>query len=81
VAEYEPDECIGLIMRSGPIAGELVFRCQAIEGGTRVVQESSIDASGFFDIAEPLLKPLLHRQFQNDLKALKELVEGTVSPE
>lgn len=58
-----------------PVNVRLAFRCEPAEGKTRVVQETLGEVGGFFGIAEPLVTPLMRRQFQKSLEALKEVAE------
>jgi hypothetical protein len=69
---YEPKLTIG-VTTDVPIEVRLTFHCKSSGKGTRIVQETVGDVGRFFGIAEPLIKPLMKRQFQKDLEALKHI--------
>jgi uncharacterized protein YndB with AHSA1/START domain len=74
VVGYEPDHAI-TATTDVPVNVRLAFRCEPAGDGTRVVQETYGEVGGFFGIAEPLVKPLMKRQFQKNLEDLKEAAE------
>ena len=75
VEVYEPPQRI-TVTTEVPVPATLVFRCERTKSGTRVIQETKGKVGGFFGIAEPLVAPLMKRQFQKSLQQLKEEVEA-----
>lgn len=75
VVGYTPERQIA-VTTDKPVPVKLVFRCRPAGGKTRVVQETEGQVGGFFGIAEPLLKPLMKREFQKNLDRLKVEVEA-----
>ena len=76
VVAYEPQYQIA-VETDVPMSVRLAFRCENDGGGTRVIQETKGQVGGFFGIAEPLVRPLMKRQFQKDLDKLKAVLSST----
>ena len=76
VVAYEPQREIAATT-DVPVPVRLAFRCQENGDGTRVIQFTEGQVGGFFGIAEPLLRPLMKRQFQMDLDNLKAVLSAT----
>ena len=76
VVAYEPQRQIA-VETDVPLSVRLAFRCEETGEGTRVIQETNGQVGGFFGIAEPLVRPLMKRQFQKDLNKLKAVLRGT----
>ncbi|MDX1615207.1 MAG: SRPBCC family protein [Candidatus Promineifilaceae bacterium] len=74
VVAYEAG-CQIAVTADKPVPVRFRFRCEAAGDRTRVVQETQGEVGGFFGVAEPLIKPLMKRQFQKDLDALKAMLE------
>ena len=75
VIAYEPRRKI-TVTTDKPLPVRLSFHLEAVDEGTRVIQKTEGEVGGFFGLAEPLIKPLMKRQFQKDLEALKNTAEN-----
>jgi ribosomal protein RSM22 (predicted rRNA methylase) len=78
---YEVTEAVAaerLVMRTseGPFPMETTYEWAEIAGGTRMVLRNRGDPRGFFALAAPLMRAAMRRANMNDLKRLKQLLEG-----
>lgn len=75
VVNFEPGARLTMAT-DRPIPIRLAFRIEPVGDSTRVIQETrGEEVAGLFGMAEPLIKPLMKRRFQQDLETLKELAE------
>jgi hypothetical protein len=51
------------------------------EGGCHVREDVEGDTSGFYSIAEPLLKPMVVRNIRRDYRNVKRLMESVAGPD
>ena len=50
---------------------------EPIEGGTKVSAIIEGDSTGFFKLAEPLMKRMVQKSIDNDYANLKKVLEGS----
>jgi hypothetical protein len=77
VLEYEPGRMVkaGTTGGSFPISFQRWVEPQA--GGSCIVSAIITgDASGFFRLAEPLMRPMVQRQIEGDYANLKRIMES-----
>lgn len=61
---------------SGPIPVEAETKFEPEGNGTKLTMTGQVEASGFFKLAEGLVKKQLEKQFDTNLEALKLLLES-----
>ena len=61
---------------SGPVPFEANMKFEPKEDGTQIILSGQAEFGGFFKLAEGLVGKQLEKQLDNDLKSLKELLEG-----
>jgi uncharacterized membrane protein len=78
VTAHRPGELVTISSREGssfPLT--VTRRVEALDaGGCRVTETVDSDPSGFYRLAEPLLRRLVQRNIQRDYRRLKALLEG-----
>lgn len=75
VSEYEAGRQIGYRARS-PVPGHFVIVVEPDGQATRVREVGTIEPSGFFKLAEPLLARLARRTTVAELETLKDILEA-----
>jgi uncharacterized membrane protein len=77
VLEYEPGRMVkaGTTGGSFPISFQRWVEPQA-DGSSLVSASITGDASGFFRLAEPLMRPMVQRQIEGDYANLKRIMES-----
>lgn len=76
VTEYEINRKITYKTTSGPIPFEAKYIFDPIsEGETRVTFVAEGDVGGFFKLAEPLVGRAVQREWEANLRTLKDIVE------
>ena len=73
---WDPPNQFGNKTVSGPTPFEVTFTFTSKENGTQLVMGGQADAGGFFKLAEGLVGKQLDKQLDNDLNALKLLLEA-----
>lgn len=74
VVEYEPDRAFGLrIIEGPPVHGHITF--EPSDGGTRFRFRVYSQPTGMMRIAQPLIKAVLRRQFDQHCTNLKTVLE------
>jgi uncharacterized membrane protein len=77
ISQYEPDRRVELRIVEGPLPVDGLFVFTPSEAGaTRVELFGTGRPSGAMRLATPLLKLAVRRQFRDNLRALKRLMEG-----
>lgn len=76
VTEYEPNSKFFLKPTSGPVSGEVEFRFESVDGGTKFSVSLDADAGGFFKLGEPIVNRMLQRQYETNGATLKDLLES-----
>ena len=77
VIAYEAGRMVKATTTSGSFPITFTRKVSALESGTEVSAIIEGDASGFFQIAAPILKMLVQRSINADYKNLKKVLEGT----
>jgi uncharacterized membrane protein len=75
VIAYEPGRLVKATTVSGSFPITFTRMVEPIEGGTQVTAVIEGDSSGFFRIAQPLMRWMVNRSIQADYKRLKQLLE------
>jgi uncharacterized protein YndB with AHSA1/START domain len=79
VVEYEPDRAFGLRIIEGlPVHGQLTF--EPSDGGTRFCFRVYSQPTGMMRIAQPLMRAMLRRQFEQHCTNLKTVLEARPDP-
>jgi hypothetical protein len=74
VVEYEPDRTFGLRIIEGlPVHGQISF--EPSDGGTRFRFRVYSQPTGMMRIAQPLMRAMLRRQFDQHCTNLKTVLE------
>lgn len=76
VTEYELNKKLSTKSTSGPLPLDIDYTFEPVGEGTKITFEASLDAGGFFKLAEPLVGRMLNRQTASDAQTLKELLEA-----
>ena len=77
VVEHEPGRRVKLTSTAGSFPLTITRTVESLDAGRSVFTEHvQGDATGFFRIAEPLLRPLVRRSIRRDFPRLKALLEG-----
>jgi uncharacterized protein YndB with AHSA1/START domain len=75
VSAYEPDALFGLRVLDGALPLDATLTFQATAGGTLLHFRVHGQPSGAMALAQPLLRPILRRQFTAHCRALKRVLE------
>ncbi len=76
VVAFEPGRMVKATTRDGSFPITFTRIVKPVEGGARVRAVIEGDASGFFRIAEPLLRLMVGRSVKGDYQNLKRILEG-----
>jgi uncharacterized membrane protein len=76
VIAYEPGRMIKATSTSGSFPITFTRMVTSLENGTHVTAIIEGDASGFFKLAEPLLKRMVQRSVDGDYTNLKQILES-----
>ncbi len=76
VIDYDPPHRFCYKSISGPIQNKTCVTFEPLNGGTLVTFSGEGEASGFFKMAEGILKKRLEGQFEKNFKMLKAHLEG-----
>ncbi len=75
IVEYEPNESMKIVQRTGPVPFTTTYRYRPIDTGTRFSLQVEAETRGLYAMARPVMARQLKRQFENDLRTLKDLLE------
>ncbi|MGH2450074.1 MAG: SRPBCC family protein [Candidatus Limnocylindria bacterium] len=75
VSEYDAGRRIGYRARS-PVPGHYLIALEPDGGATTVHVTFTMEAGGFFRLAEPLLRGSVRRDIEGDLANLKDILEA-----
>jgi uncharacterized protein YndB with AHSA1/START domain len=78
VTEHQPGHLIAIVSREGssfPIEVTRMVEPRG-DGACHVIETTAGDASGFFAIATPLLRPIVARNVRRDYRNLKRILEA-----
>ena len=78
VTEYEPNRKLSGRSIGGPIPGNIEFRFEPTEQGTRVRVKVDAQAEGLYKLADPVLSGVAKHAWDTDLAALKALMEAEI---
>ena len=76
VLEFEPNQKVKASSTSGSFPITFTRMVEPKDGGALVTAVIEGDASGFFKLAEPLLKIMVQRSVDADYRKLKQILEG-----
>ena len=76
IITYEPNRRLSYRGTGGPVPTEITFVFEEVPGGTRFTHSQEATPGGFFRLAGPLFESEAKRQLRNNLKTLKDLLEG-----
>lgn len=76
VLEFEPDRMVKASSTSGSFPITFTRMVAPSDGGAQVTAIIEGDASGFFKLAEPLLKVMVKNSFETDYQNLKRILES-----
>ncbi|GHO72305.1 hypothetical protein KSD_00760 [Ktedonobacter sp. SOSP1-85] len=76
VSAHNPGQSFTVKSTSGPVSYELSYTLEAVENGTHLSFHFQGDPKGFFKVAEPLLAGNIKKEFTEDHKRLKKLLEN-----
>jgi uncharacterized protein YndB with AHSA1/START domain len=77
VREHAPGERFAMATAEGPFPMETTYTfADAAGGGTRMTLRNRGEPSGFAKVAAPVMARAMRRANQQDLKRLKEILEG-----
>jgi uncharacterized protein YndB with AHSA1/START domain len=79
VTEYESGRRFGLRAASGPVPFSVTQMLEPRDGGTRLIVVGEGEPGGFFKLAEPIVARVAEREFKNDFKTMKDILEGSSS--
>jgi uncharacterized protein YndB with AHSA1/START domain len=75
VVEYQPNERMRIVQRTGPVPFTTTYLYKPTNGGTRFSLLIEAETKGLFRMAKPVMARQLKKQFENDLQTLKALLE------
>ena len=76
VTALEPNARFAFRVASGPFTSHNSYAFERVADGTTVTDTVEIELGGVLGLADPLLGPMLRRQFEANLAALKDRVEA-----
>lgn len=76
VTSYEPDRRLAYRYVALGMPGELTYRFEAVEGGTRVVQRQRLCPGGLLRPFRPLIGAIFSRMITRRLAEIKRLLES-----
>lgn len=74
--EFKPNSSFSTETTSGSLQTSERFTFESVEGGTKVVLEGQVEASGVLKIAGPVLAGMARRQSAADMGTMKDLLES-----
>ena len=76
VVDYDPNSLMRMKSIKGPFPMEVTYQFDQADQGTLAHIRVQGEASGFFRIASPMMARSVKKSLNNDLKALKQLLES-----
>jgi uncharacterized protein YndB with AHSA1/START domain len=76
VTAYEPNGLFCVRTSAGPVPFQGCFTFEAVDGGTRCIDQHAINPKGFFGLIGSLLVGRLRQQAETNLATLKRLLEA-----
>ena len=75
ITAFEPPSRWGAKILKGPVPYDVLARLEPLEGGTRVTVRVDGEPTGFFKVAEGMVKSQLEKSMEEDLQRLKKILE------
>ena len=79
VTEYEPNRAFAFEVTSGPMASRARYSVEPAGAGTRLTASGQAEATGLYKLLAPLLVRTLERHSQDDLAAVKRILEASAA--
>ena len=79
VTGYEPGRYLASDWHSNVMEGHLAYTFEPVEGGTRVIQQMTLNPKGILRVFSPLIKVMFSRAAGQRLEGIKALLEAQVS--
>ena len=76
IIEFEPNSYYRDKTTSGPVPMKSRISVESVKDGAKVTIEGTIEAAGFFKLAEPLISRMAERQIATDVQTLKDMHEA-----
>ena len=76
ITSYTQNQVLVVKSTSGPVAYEITYSFQPVDGGTRLLLHFQGEPQGIFKAAERVLAPTIKKDFDEDYQRLKALLEG-----
>ncbi len=81
VTALEPGARFAFTVVSGPFKARNNYTFASVAGGTKVTDAAEIELSGPLRLVDPLVGPMVRRQFEANLAALKDRLETQAASE
>jgi uncharacterized protein YndB with AHSA1/START domain len=76
VTELDPPRRLGCRFVAMGMCGELTYRCELVEGGTRLSQRQTLKTAGLMRLAAPAIRALFSRAASRRLQGIKEYLDS-----
>jgi uncharacterized membrane protein len=76
VTAYEPNSRWAAKVLKGPVPYEVSVRVEPQDGGTRLTTRVDGEPTGFFKVAEGMVKSQLEKSMEWNVQRLKQILEG-----
>jgi uncharacterized protein YndB with AHSA1/START domain len=76
VTAFEPNTKWAAKVLKGPVPYEVTLQLAPQDGGTRLTTRIEGEPTGFFKVAEGMVKGQLEKAIEEDMKRLKGILEG-----
>ncbi|HEX8982460.1 MAG TPA: SRPBCC family protein [Ktedonobacterales bacterium] len=76
ITSYTQNQVLVVKSTSGPVAYEITYSFQPVDGGTRLLLHFQGEPQGIFKAAERVLAPTIKKDFDEDYQRLKALLES-----
>ena len=73
---FDPGERLQEDFEGAGMKGHLAYRFVLEDGGTRLIQQQTVEPLGLLRVAEPIIRRALTRQLRKRLEAIKEVLES-----
>jgi carbon monoxide dehydrogenase subunit G len=73
---FEPNARWAAKVVKGPVPYEVSIQFEPSDGGTRLTTRVDGEPTGFFKVAEGMVKGQLEKSIEEDIKRLKGILEG-----
>ncbi len=79
VIRYEPPSAFAVRSVSGPLPATIRLWLKPLDGSTELTLVADAELRGVYKLMEPLMKRVVQRQFETQLRTLKNLLESGTS--